>query len=52
MCDCNKILEWIEEELDKFPDENMEDYEVYTFATLELVKRQIELFKKEEKEDI
>jgi hypothetical protein len=52
MCDCEKILDWINEQQNQFPEEDMEDSQVYSYATLEMVKRQIELFKKESEQDI
>jgi len=37
-----ELKEWIEKEQSTFPEENMTDQEVVIYATLQLVKRQIE----------
>ena len=42
MCKCEEILEWVNSQLDEYPEENLTDFEVYSYATLSLVKRQIE----------
>ena len=52
MCDCQKIIDWIETQQNQFPEENLEDSQVYAYTTLEMVKRQIEIFANEEKQDI
>ena len=36
-----KLLEWVEEEQNKFPDEDFEISQLVAFSTLELVKRNI-----------
>jgi hypothetical protein len=52
MCDCQKIIDWIETQQNQFPEENLEDSQVYAYTTLEMIKRQIEIFANEEKQDI
>jgi hypothetical protein len=52
MCDCQKIIDWIESQQTQFPEENLEDSQVYAYTTLEMVKRQIEILVNEEKHDI
>ena len=52
MCDCKKIIDWIETQQNQFPEENLEDSQIYAYTTLEMVKRQIEIFANEEKQDI
>lgn len=52
MCDCQKIIDWIETQQNQFPEENLEDSQIYAYTTLEMVKRQIEIFANEEKQDI
>jgi hypothetical protein len=47
----SKILTWIEEELDKFPDENIQGAEMVAYATLQLVKQQILKFKESEEHE-
>lgn len=48
--DCyDKILEWLDQQKSEFPEDNMEPSEVIAYAVIEMVKRQIELFKNEEK---
>jgi len=42
MCKCDEILEWVNSQLNEYPEENLSDFEVYSYATLTLVKRQIE----------
>ncbi len=42
MCKCEEILEWVNNQLNEYPEENLSDFEVYSYATLTLVKRQIE----------
>lgn len=42
MCKCEEILEWVNTQMEKYPEENMTDFEVYSYATLSLVKRQVE----------
>jgi hypothetical protein len=42
MCKCEEILEWVNIQLNEYPEENLSDFEVYSYATLTLVKRQIE----------
>ena len=42
MCKCNETLEWVNSQLNEYPEENLSDFEVYSYATLTLVKRQIE----------
>jgi|LakMenE18May11ns_1017448.scaffolds.fasta_scaffold9953432_4 hypothetical protein len=42
MCKCEEILEWVNSQLNEYPEENLSDFEVYSYATLTLVKRQIE----------
>ena len=37
-----ELKEWIEKEQSTFPEENVTDQEVVIYATLQLVKRQIE----------
>ena len=36
-----ELLEWIEQEQEKFPDEDIQNAEMVAYATLELVKRKI-----------
>ena len=43
-----KLLEWVEEEQNKFPDEDFEISQLVAYSTLELVKRKIMELKKEE----
>ena len=45
----DKILKWLEEQKSDFPEDNMEPSEVLAYAVIEMVKRQIEIFKHEEK---
>ena len=52
MCDCQKIIDWIETQQNQFPEENLEDSQVYAYTTLEMIKRQIEICANEENEDI
>jgi hypothetical protein len=42
MCKCEEILEWVNSQLNEYPEENLSDFEDYSYATLTLVKRQIE----------
>ena len=42
MCKCEEILEWVNNQLNEYPEEDLTDFEVYSYATLSLVKRQIE----------
>lgn len=46
-----KILSWIDEELEKFPDDNIQGAEMVAYATLQLVKQQILKFKETEEND-
>jgi len=43
-----KLLEWIEEEQNKFPDDDLEISQLVAYSTLELVKRKIIELKDEE----
>jgi hypothetical protein len=43
-----KLLEWVEEEQNKFPDSDFEISQLVAFSTLELVKRKIIELKDEE----
>jgi hypothetical protein len=52
MCDYQKIIKWIEEQQTQFPEENLEDSQVYAYTTLEMVKRQIEIFANEKNKSI
>ena len=52
MCDCKKIIDWIELQQIQFPEENLEDSQVYAYTTLEMVKRQIEIFANEKNKSI
>jgi tRNA A37 N6-isopentenylltransferase MiaA len=45
-----ELKEWIESEQSTFPEENMTDQEVVIYATLQLVKRQIEYIVEQDKE--
>ena len=42
MCKCEEMLEWVNSQLNDYPEDNLTDFEVYSFATLSLVKRQME----------
>ena len=44
-----KLLDWIDEEQNKFPDDDLEISQLVAYSTLELVKRKIIEFKTEEK---
>ena len=52
MCDYQKIIKWIEEQQTQFPEENLEDSQVYAYTTLEMVTRQIEIFANEKNKSI
>lgn len=52
MCDYQKIIKWIEEQQTQFPEENLEDSQVYAYTTLEMVKRQIKIFANEKNKSI
>jgi hypothetical protein len=43
-----KLLEWVEEEQNKFPDSDFEISQLVAYSTLELVKRKIMELKNEE----
>jgi len=43
-----KLLEWVEEEQNKFPDDDLEISQLVAYSTLELVKRKIMELKDEE----
>ena len=43
-----KLLEWVEEEQNKFPDIDFEISQLVAYSTLELVKRKIMELKNEE----
>jgi hypothetical protein len=43
-----KLLEWVEEEQNKFPDDDLEISQLVAYSTLELVKRKIIELKNEE----
>lgn len=42
MCKCDEILDWVNNQLEEYPEENLTDFEVYSYATLTLVKRHVE----------
>lgn len=42
MCKCEEILDWVNSQLDEYPEESLTDFEVYSYATLTLVKRHVE----------
>jgi hypothetical protein len=44
----NELLEWIDEEQNKFPDDDLEISQLVAYSTLELVKRKIIELKNEE----
>jgi hypothetical protein len=45
-----ELKEWVENEQSTLPEENMTDQEVVIYATLQLVKRQIEYIVERDKE--
>ena len=47
-----KLLEWVEDEQNKFPDDDLEISQLVAYSTLELVKRKIIELKTEDETKI